>query len=101
MKEMLEKSPPYNDQRDGGARHACAQRVVQFEVRDFAGVPSSGRFVRAQQKTRTASRTAACDSPMGAGEAGRVREQRGRLHPAPARTVRSGETTLHEQRVWL
>lgn len=55
MKEMLEKSPPYNDQRDsrellprvrtGGSRHARAQCVVQFEVTDFTGVPSSGRFV--------------------------------------------------------
>lgn len=26
-------------------RNACTQRVVQFEVTDFTGVPSSGRFV--------------------------------------------------------
>lgn len=36
---------------------------------------------------------------MGASEAGRVREQRGRLHPAPALT--HGENTVHEQRVVL
>lgn len=60
MKQKMEKFPPTfrnNCQglekgdgsellphlRSGG--YACTQRVVQFEVTDFTGVPSSGRFV--------------------------------------------------------
>lgn len=45
--------------------HACAQRVVQFEVTDFTGVPSSGRFVWGLKKTLTATSTAAICNPIG------------------------------------
>lgn len=94
---MPERWPPlYNGQRESSAWHACTQRVAQFEVTDFTGVPSSGRSARALQKH---SQRLAPDSPMGASEAGRVRGQRGRLHPAPA--LAHGENTLHEQRVGL
>lgn len=36
-----------------GLRNACTLRVVQFEVTDFTGVPSSGRFVCGLKNTHS------------------------------------------------